>query len=65
MIDNIKKFGKAITTDKSTVALPDESDRIFYDVARASEAILITGNTKHFPNEPFIMTPAEFLVKFT
>ncbi|MCL2662882.1 MAG: hypothetical protein FWE83_06060 [Oscillospiraceae bacterium] len=37
------------------------SDRIFYDTAIASGAVLITGNTKHFPDEPIIMTPSEFL----
>ena len=24
-------------------------------------AVLVTGNSKHFPNESFIMTPAGFL----
>jgi len=62
LLVNIKKYGKAIVADKSTLPLPDESDRVFYDVARASEAILITGNIKHFPPEPFIMTPSEFLM---
>jgi len=32
--------------------------------AKASEAILVTGNTKHCPNEEFIMSPAEFLQNF-
>ena len=41
--------------------MPDETDRIFYDTAKASGAILITGNLKHFPSEPFIMKSAEFL----
>jgi hypothetical protein len=42
--------------------MPDESDRVFYDVAKTAGAYLITGNTKHFPQEPFILTPAEFVV---
>ena len=49
---------------KSNVLFPDESDRIFYDTAKAGEAILITGNTKHYPNEPFIMNPAQFLTLY-
>jgi hypothetical protein len=40
--------------------LPDESDRKFYDAAKACHAILITGNQKHFPKENFIVSPAEF-----
>ena len=39
----------------------DESDRIFYDTAKESKSILISGNLKHFPNEEFIMLPADFL----
>ena len=42
-------------------SLSDESDRIFYDTAVGSGSILISGNIKHFPKEPFIMPPADFL----
>ena len=45
----------------SKISLPDESDRKFYDVAKAASAYLITGNTKHYPDEPFILPPAEFI----
>jgi putative PIN family toxin of toxin-antitoxin system len=38
-----------------------ETDRKFYDVAKAASAVLVTGNAKHYPNEPFIMSPAQFL----
>jgi len=60
IIEKIKEVGIFITASASTVPLPDESDRIFYDTARDAEAILITGNIKHYPNEPFIMTPANY-----
>jgi putative PIN family toxin of toxin-antitoxin system len=49
---------------KSSIMFNDESDRIFYDTAKSNEAILITGNKKHYPDEPFILSPAEFLSKF-
>jgi len=39
----------------------DEDDRIFYDTAKSANAVLVTGNKKHYPDESFIMTPAEFL----
>jgi putative PIN family toxin of toxin-antitoxin system len=45
----------------SVLSMQDESDRIFYDVANASEAFLITGNKKHYPDEPFIVTPRDFI----
>jgi putative PIN family toxin of toxin-antitoxin system len=43
---------------------PDKSDLIFLDVAHYVGAILITGNTKHFPNairkDVEVLTPAEY-----
>jgi predicted nucleic acid-binding protein len=39
----------------------DESDRIFYDAAKSGDAVLITGNLKHYPTEPFVMTPTDFI----
>ena len=44
-----------------TEAFTDETDRKFYDTAKANDAILITGNMKHYPECPFVMTPLEFL----
>ena len=40
---------------------PDETDRKFYDLAKAADAYLITGNIKHFPQDDKIITPADFL----
>ena len=57
----IEKIGTLIEPPTSSIHLPDESDRIFYDTAEAIGAILITGNTKHYPAEDFIMTPSLFL----
>jgi putative PIN family toxin of toxin-antitoxin system len=64
-MDMIKEYFVLInSTTPSSIPLPDESDRIFYDAAKASGAILITGNKKHYPDEEFIMTPAEYLFKY-
>ena len=48
---------------KSVIPFSHEDDRVFYDTALASGSILITGNIKHFPSEPFIMTLAEYMQK--
>ena len=63
-IEGIKMLGVLIAPTISTIPMPDETDRIFYDAAIASGSILITGNTNHFPIEPFIMTPSQFLQKW-
>jgi putative PIN family toxin of toxin-antitoxin system len=42
--------------------LPDPKDVVFYEVALSKEdAYLVTGNTKHFPKKPIVVTPAEML----
>lgn len=42
--------------------MPDESDRVFYEVALSKDdAYLVTGNLKHFPVTPIVVTPAEML----
>lgn len=45
------------------VQFTDASDKCFYDAALSSGAWLVTGNKRHFPNEPFIVTPAEYLAQ--
>jgi len=64
IIGRIKADGLCVAIKPSTVPFIDESDRVFYDVAQACGAYLITGNTRHYPAEPFIMTPFAFLAEF-
>ena len=41
---------------------PDPKDVVFYEVALSKEdAYLVTGNTKHSPKKPIVVTPAEML----
>lgn len=41
---------------------PDPNDMVFYEVALSKEdTYLVTGNTKHFPKKPIVVTPAEML----
>ena len=61
----IREIGILTEPTASTMKLPDESDRVFYDTAKTSGSILITGNIKHYPLEKFIITPSQFLEKFT
>ena len=43
-------------------AMPDEDDRVFYEVTLSKDdAYLVTGNGKHFPRTPIVVTPAEML----
>jgi putative PIN family toxin of toxin-antitoxin system len=41
---------------------PDSKDVVFYEVALSKEdAYLVTGNKKHFPKTPIVVTPSEML----
>ncbi|MBR4645420.1 MAG: putative toxin-antitoxin system toxin component, PIN family [Bacteroidaceae bacterium] len=51
--------GERVLSDES---FPDPNDVVFYEVALSKEdAYLVTGNIKHFPKKPIVVTPAEML----
>ena len=40
----------------------DLDDKVFYEVTMSSDgAYLVTGNIKHFPNKPIVVTPAQMV----
>ena len=42
--------------------MPDEDDRVFYEVCLSKDdSFLVTGNLKHFPKEPQVITAAEMM----
>ena len=60
----IAQFGISIERLQTGMQIPDPKDLVFYEVsmaARDDDAYLITGNKKHFPVEPFIVSPSEML----
>ena len=57
----ISQHGERVSVITDTNPMLDEDDRIFYDTAKNTGAYLITGNIKHYPSEPFILTPSAFL----
>ena len=64
LLSSIEKFGVMIDPARVDIALPDMKDLPFYEVVlekRNDNAFLVTGNIKHFPVEPFIVTPRELL----
>ena len=64
LLDFLRGIGLAVVPMPLNVPFTDEADRKFYEVAKFCCATLITGNLKHFPDEPWIMTPAAFLRQF-
>ena len=48
----------------NSAVLSDEDDRPFYEAAKYCLAPLVTGNLRHFPNDPLVTSLAEFCRKY-
>ena len=61
-LKSICKMGISSERVHSDEVFPDQDDVVFYEVALSKEdAYLVTGNTKHFPKTPIVVTPAEMM----
>jgi putative PIN family toxin of toxin-antitoxin system len=59
LIALLKDLGVPTVAKPFHKPFPDETDRKFYEVAKTAGCYLATGNAKHFPKEPFVVSPAE------
>lgn len=60
----VERYGVIVGPSATGVILPDMKDLPFYEVVmekREEGAYLVTGNLKHFPVKPFIVTAREML----
>ena len=58
------KYGICVNRLTTEEILPDPKDLVFYEgclAKREEDSILVTGNMKHFPAKPFIVSPNELL----
>ena len=64
-LDLIRRRAERIMPPPLRVQLPDPTDAAFLEVAAACDAILVTGNVRHFPSHArsgvAVMTPRQFL----
>ncbi|MBQ9573939.1 MAG: putative toxin-antitoxin system toxin component, PIN family [Synergistaceae bacterium] len=65
VIQELKLKGIFLRPSGIEEVLPDEKDIVFYAVTmearKENSAYLVTGNIKHFPVKPYVVTPREFL----
>ena len=65
VINEIDRLGLYLDAETTNVILPDPKDTVFYEIVmekrKTEDAYLVTGNIKHFPSEPFIVTPREMM----
>ena len=58
------KYGICVNRLTTDEILPDPKDLVFYEVClakRDEDSMIVTGNMKHFPAKPFIVSPNELL----
>lgn len=64
-VNAIQQIGLKFDGISITEPIPDPKDIVFYAVTlnarKQFETYLITGNIKHFPANPFVVTPRQFL----
>lgn len=67
-VSAIQQIGLKIDGISIQEPIPDPKDIVFYAVTlnarKQFETYLITGNIKHFPVTPFVVTPRQFLDVF-
>lgn len=65
IIGAFRSNGLYLDAEHINIDLPDPKDLVFYEIVmearKEDTAYLITGNIRHFPSEPFIVTPREML----
>lgn len=65
VLDSIKDQGIYVDAKPLNIELPDPKDQVFYEVVmeerKEEDAWLVTGNIKHFPVKPFVVTPRQML----
>ena len=62
LLEEIKKRSILVNPAVSDLELPDDKDRPFLDALLSEDdAILVTGNLKHFPQHEQIMTARSFI----
>ena len=62
VLDAVAQQGLIFGRTKTDEFFTDPKDVVFYEVALSKEgSYLVTGNTKHFPVTPIVVTPAELL----
>ena len=60
----VERYGVIVEPSATGETLPDMKDLPFYEVVmekREEDAYLVTGNLRHFPVKPFIVTAREML----
>ena len=62
LLNFFKQYGIASSRFPYAGEMPDEDDRVFYEVSLSEEdSFLVTGNLKHFPKTPKVITATQMM----
>jgi putative PIN family toxin of toxin-antitoxin system len=65
ILSSIVEHAVFVDGEHIDIELPDAKDQVFYEVVMEENkhefSYLVTGNIKHFPSEPFVVTPRKML----
>lgn len=62
IINAVQDNGIPADRKSTDIKFDDEEDIVFYEVALSKEgAYVVTGNKRHFPDNPIVVTPAEMI----
>lgn len=65
VVNEIERLGIYVDADALDIVFPDPKDRVFYEVVmegrKKEDAYLVTGNIKHFPVKPYVVTPRQMM----
>lgn len=65
VLSEIEQRGIYVDAEEMDFALPDPKDIVFYAVVmdgrKTEDAFLVTGNIKHFPEKPYVVTPRQMM----
>ena len=65
ILTEINQLGIYLDAPKMNILLPDPKDIIFYEIVvkgrENEDTYLVTGNIKHFPAKPYVVTPRQMM----
>ena len=65
IIESLTEIGIFVEGETLDIDFIDEKDRMFFEVVmeerKEEDAYLVTGNIRHFPVQPFVVTPRQML----
>jgi len=62
IVSFLTKTGLSTERTKTTEDMADPKDIVFYEVTLSNDdAYLVTGNLKHFPHKPIVISPKEMI----